>query len=142
MIGRPDALTKAPAVLAGAGALATLVVYLATIESQNDPGQLTSGRVLFLAGALGGAGALALAAPIVSPQAVRVGMLDVSAFTLIVLTILGALSIGLLLLIPALCATGAASRASSRLSAFDAMAIAVMAAIAVGAAMALGISAT
>ena len=139
MRSREGAVTVA-AGIAGAGALATLLVYLAVLRSEDEPGQLTSSRVVFIAVLLACAAGLALVAPFIRAAIVRAAMLDCSAFTLIVLTVLGAMSIGIMLLLPALCALFAAGRESARLPLFDAWTLALTAAVLVAATAALGLS--
>lgn len=97
------------ALIAAGIALAVDALYLAIIQSEGE-GELTSGRVLFVAACVGGA-ALALAsAPFLAPRA-RAILLTAAASLLGVWAVLGSFSIGLLLVPAAILAALAAGHA-------------------------------
>jgi hypothetical protein len=98
--------------LAGAlGALGVAALYL-TIIWQEGEGELTSGRVVFVAACLGAA-AMALAwGSLFGPRA-RAVLFAAAAAVLVVWTLLGAFSIGILLAPAAVFAAIAAASASS-----------------------------
>ncbi|HET6656805.1 MAG TPA: hypothetical protein VFG61_02815 [Gaiellaceae bacterium] len=98
--------------LAGAfGALGVAALYLTIIWHEGE-GELTSGRVLFVAACLAAA-AIALAwGPLLEPRA-RAVVFAAAAAMLVVWTLLGAFSIGILLAPAAVFAVIAAASASS-----------------------------
>jgi hypothetical protein len=98
--------------LSAAGiAVAVDALYLAIIQSEGE-GELTSGRVLFVAACVGGA-ALALVSALFLAPRVRAILLTAAAAMLGVWAVLGSLSIGLLLVPAALLAALAAGNAMS-----------------------------
>jgi hypothetical protein len=98
-------------IAAAAGALGVGALYL-TIIWQEGEGELTSGRVLFVAGCLAAA-ALALAWGLVFGPRGRAVLYAAAAAMLVVWTLLGALSIGLLLAPAAVFAVLAAASVDS-----------------------------
>ena len=97
--------------LAGAfGTLGVAALYL-TVIWQEGEGELTSGRVLFVAACLGAA-AMALAWGLRSGPRARAVLFAAAAAVLVVWTLLGALSIGILLAPAAVFAVIAAAGAS------------------------------
>ena len=95
--------------LAAAGiALAVDGLYLAIIQSEGE-GELTSGRVLFVAACVGGAALALISALFLAPQA-RAIVLTAAAAMLGVWAVLGSFSIGLLLVPAAVLAAFAAGR--------------------------------
>jgi hypothetical protein len=98
-------------IAAAAGALGVGALYL-TIIWQEGEGELTSGRVLFVAGCLAAA-ALALTWGLVFGPRGRAVLYAAAAAMLVVWTLLGALSIGLLLAPAAVFAVLAAANVDS-----------------------------
>lgn len=92
-------------------ALAVDALYLAIIQSEGE-GELTSGRVLFVAACVGGA-ALALVSALFLAPRVRAILFTAAAAMLGVWAVLGSFSIGLLLVPAALLAAFAAGNAVS-----------------------------
>lgn len=86
-------------VIAAIGTAAVLAVYLMVIDSQGGSG-LHSSRVVFVAVSLGPAATTALAAGFLKPSLTQLALLGGAAFLLLLWTILGAFSIGILLLVP------------------------------------------
>jgi hypothetical protein len=112
--------------LSAAGiALAVDVLYIAIIQSEGE-GELTSGRVLFVAACLGGAGLALISAQFVGPKA-RAILVAGAAAMLAAWTVL-TFSIGLLLVPAAILAGYAAGQvvAEARREAFLAAAGAVV----------------
>jgi hypothetical protein len=96
---------------AAAGALGVGALYV-TIIWQEGEGELTSGRVLFVAGCLAAA-ALALTWGLLIGPRARAVLYGAAAAMLVVWTLLGALSIGLLLAPAAVFAVLAAANVDS-----------------------------
>lgn len=95
--------------LAAAGiALAVDALYLAIIQSEGE-GELTSGRVLFVAACVGGAALALISAVFLAPRA-RAIVLTAAAAMLGVWAVLGSFSIGLLLVPAAVLAAVAAGQ--------------------------------
>lgn len=99
-----------PAAIAAALTLAVDGVYLAVIASEGE-GQLTSSRVVFVAASLAATAGALLAALATERALVRAALLCLAAATLLTWTVLGALSIGILVLPAAVAAAAAAVRA-------------------------------
>jgi hypothetical protein len=96
--------------LSAAGiALAVDALYLVIIRGEGE-GELTSGRVLFVAACVGGAALALVAAQFVEPRA-RATLLTAAAAVLGVWALLGSFSIGLLLVPAAVLAGFAAGHA-------------------------------
>ena len=92
-------------------ALAVDALYLAIIRSEGE-GELTSGRVLFVAACVGGAALALVSALFLAPRA-RAILFTAAAAMLGVWAVLGSFSIGLLLVPAALLAAFAAGNAVS-----------------------------
>ena len=92
-------------------ALAVDALYLAIIQSEGE-GELTSGRVLFVAACVGGAALALVSALFLAPRA-RAILFTAAAAMLGVWAVLGSFSIGLLLVPAALLAAFAAGNAVS-----------------------------
>jgi hypothetical protein len=99
------------AIIAAAIALGVDVLYLVIIWQEGE-GELTSGRVLFVAGCVAGAAA-ALVWALALEGRTRATLLTAAAAMLVAWTLLGALSIGLLLAPAAVFAVLAASAVGS-----------------------------
>ena len=98
--------------LSAAGiAVAVDALYLAIIQSEGE-GELTSGRVLFVAACVGGA-ALALVSALFLAPRVRAILLTAAAAMLGVWAVLGSFSIGLLLVPATVLAAFAAGNAAN-----------------------------
>jgi hypothetical protein len=98
--------------LSAAGiAVAVDALYLVIIQSEGE-GELTSGRVLFVAACVGGA-ALALVSALFLAPRVRAILLTAAAAMLGVWAVLGSFSIGLLLVPAAVLAAFAAGNAAT-----------------------------
>jgi hypothetical protein len=96
--------------LSAAGiALAVDALYIAIIQSEGE-GELTSGRVLFVAACVGGAAIALVSAQFLAPRA-RAIVLAGAAAMLAVWAVLGSFSIGLLLVPAAIFAGLAAGHA-------------------------------
>lgn len=89
--------------VAAAGACAVGGVYLWVIDSQDD-GDLGSSRVIFIAACIAAAAVLSLIGALMPNPWARLVLRATAASMLVVLTLLGAMSIGILLLIPTLLA--------------------------------------
>ena len=92
-------------------ALAVDALYLAIIQSEGE-GELTSGRVVFVAACVGGAALALVSALFLAPRA-RAILFTAAAAMLGVWAVLGSFSIGLLLVPAALLAAFAAGNAVS-----------------------------
>ena len=97
------------ALIAAGIALAVDALYLAIIQSEGE-GELTSGRVLFVAACVGGAALALISALFLAPR-VRAILLTAAAAMLGVWAVLGSFSIGLLLVPAAILAALAAGHA-------------------------------
>jgi hypothetical protein len=86
-------------------------LYLAIIQGEGE-GELTSGRVLFVAACVGGAALALVSALLLAPRA-RAILLTAAAAMLGVWAVLGSFSIGLLLVPAAILAAFAAGNAVS-----------------------------
>ena len=89
--------------LAAAGAGAVGGVYLWMIDSEGE-GELGRSRVIFIAACIGAAAVLSLVGAFLPNPSARLVLRGTAACMLVVLTLLGAMSIGILLLIPTLLA--------------------------------------
>ena len=113
------------ALAAAAIAVAVDVLYLVIIANEGE-GELTSGRVLFVAGCVAGA-AVALTWGLVLGPRARALLFAAAAAMLVVWTLLGAFSIGILLApaavfaVLAAAAVGSGSRRDSVLAAVGAL---------------------
>jgi hypothetical protein len=94
------------ALFAAGIALAVDALYLAIIQGEGE-GELSSGRVLFVAACVGGAALALVSAQFLAPKA-RATLLTGAAAMLAVWTVLGSFSIGLLLVPAAIFASFAA----------------------------------
>jgi hypothetical protein len=97
------------AAVAALGALLADGAYLLLIASE-EQGQLGSARVLFVAGSIGGAALVLAWAAWARPSLLGAGLLGAAAGTLFVWMMLGAMSIGILLVPATVLAVVAASR--------------------------------
>jgi hypothetical protein len=129
------------ALLAAAGAGYTDVLYLWTINAEGE-GELGSSRVIFVAICLGVAALLAIGGAVVRHGVARLVLLAFASFLLLLITILGALSIGILLVIPTVLALRSAGLAARTLPASRAWLIVALAAVADVALVAFGVAGT
>jgi hypothetical protein len=100
-------------ITAAAISLVMVAVYISLIASQ---GESDWNIVIVIAVLIGSAGAAAAVGSLLPYGPVRVGLLTVSAATLIVLGLIGIFSIGLPLLVAGWLATGAAIRSGAGLA--------------------------
>ncbi len=105
---------RAPALAAAALALAAAAVYVAAISAQDEQG-IGSGREVLVVISLGGAGVAELLASRAPSAFARTALASAGAFTLLVWTVLGALSIGIFVLPAALLALVVTGRAAGEL---------------------------
>jgi hypothetical protein len=95
MRGRPRLLP----LIAAALAAAIEVLYVSLINGQDEGG--IEGRVLFVAGSLAAGALLGVVGAVVRRRLLAVAALSTSASILLIWTVLGAASIGLLIAVPA-----------------------------------------
>jgi hypothetical protein len=129
------------ALLAAALTLAVDVLYLYVINGQEDS-SVTDARVLFVAGCLAGAAVFTAVGAVIPDGVLRVVLLAAAACTLLAWTVLGALSIGMLLLIPTILAIRAAVRATEAMTGEFSYGIAAAAGFAALAFVAIGVTNT
>ncbi len=105
---------RLPALAPAALALGAAAVYIAVISSQDDRG-VGDGRVLLVALSLCAAAVAEVLAAVVRSGPARTALASAGAFTLLVWTILGAASIGILVLPSAVLALVVTGRATEKL---------------------------
>jgi hypothetical protein len=129
------------ALLAAGGAAAADLVYLWVINSE-DEGDLTRSRVIFVGSCIVAAAAFAAVGAIAANPWARLVLRAFAAFLLLLFTILGAMSIGILLLVPTLFALRSAGEAAIALPGSRAWPVVVVVAGADVAVVAFGIAGT
>jgi hypothetical protein len=129
------------ALLGAVGALAVAGIYLWTINGEGED-QLGSSRVIFIASCIVAAAALAAIGAFVRNLWASLLLRGLAAFMLVLLTVLGAASIGIALLLPAILALRSAAESASKVPASAAWPTIAGAAVADIAVVALGIAST
>jgi hypothetical protein len=129
------------ALLAAGGAVAADLVYLWVINGE-DEGDLTSSRVIFVGTCIAAGAALAAVGAVAPNPWARLVLRAFAAVLLLVFTILGAMSIGILLLVPTLLALRSAGEAATALPARRVWPVVVVVAVADVAVVAFGIAGT
>jgi hypothetical protein len=127
--------------LAAAITVAVDVVYLNVINGQEDSA-VTDARVLFVAGCLAGAAVFAAVGALIPNGVLRVGLLAAAGCTLLAWTYLGALSIGILLLVPTILTIRSAVQAAEAMTGEFSYGIAAGAGFAALAFVAIGVANT
>ena len=130
-----------PGLIAAGGALGAVAVYLMVINSDGED-ELTSSRVTFVASSIAAAALLAAAGAFVQKPLMRFAILALAALLLVVFTLLGAMSIGILLLLPTVLASRSAVQASKEIPQSTAWAVALGGLVSVLAVVTIGLSGT
>ena len=129
------------ALIAAAWSLGVDVVYLLIIHGEGE-GELTRSRVIFVAASIGAAAALAFAGALTSKPLLRFALLAFAALLLLAYTLLGAMSIGVLLLVPTVLALRSAAHAAKELRLTAALGVALGGVGSVLALVSVGLSGT
>jgi len=126
------------ALAAAFGAATVDGLYLMIIHGQGA-GELERSRVIFVGACLTAAALLAALGGLLAVGPLRVALLGIAGFMLVCWTILGALSIGVLLLLPALLALWSAGQSARTLDTWKAWVITACVAVGDVAVVALGL---
>ena len=129
------------ALLAAGLAFAVDVFYLFVIHGQENTA-VTDARVLFVAGCLAGAAVFAAVGAVIPDGVLRVVLLAAAGCTLLAWTYLGAMSIGLLLLVPTILTIRTAVQAAEALGGELSYGVAATAGFAALALVAIGVANT
>jgi len=129
------------ALLAAVLTVAVDALYLYVIQGQEDTA-VTDARVLFVAGCLAGAAVFAAVGAVIPDGVIRVVLLAAAACALLAWAFLGALSIGILLVLPTILTVRAAVRAVQAMGGEFSYGVAATAGFAALALVAIGVANT